>query len=64
MPHLLPLLYRIAGERPEAFHDVTRGSNLLEAATVGWDPATGLGTPNAPVLAQAIWDQLRETAPQ
>jgi kumamolisin len=64
MPHLLPLLYRIAVERPEAFHDVTRGSNLLDAATVGWDPATGLGTPDAPVLAEAIWDQLRATAPQ
>ena len=45
MPHLLPLLYRVAAERPEAFHDVTMGSNLLEDAGVGWDPATGLGTP-------------------
>jgi kumamolisin len=60
MPHLLPLLYRVASERPEAFNDVTRGTNLLEDATAGWDPATGLGTPNAPVLAQAIWDLLRE----
>jgi kumamolisin len=60
MPHLLPLLYRAAADRPEAFNDVTLGSNLLDGATPGWDPATGLGTPNAPVLAEAIWDLLRE----
>ena len=60
----LPLLYRVATEQPEAFNDVTQGSNLLEDAVPGWDPATGLGTPNAPVLAEAIWDMLREEAPQ
>jgi subtilase family serine protease len=35
------------------FHDVTVGNNQVTAdipgydATAGWDPATGLGTPNA-----------------
>jgi kumamolisin len=60
LPHLLPMLYRIAAERPDAFNDVSLGSNLLEDATPGWDPATGLGTPNAPVLAEAIWEALRK----
>jgi kumamolisin len=59
LPHMLPILYRVAAERPDAFNDVILGSNLLEDATPGWDPATGLGTPNAPVLAEAIWDLLR-----
>ncbi len=63
MPHLLPLLYRVATERPDAFHDVTQGSNLLDDAASGWDPATGLGTPNAPILAEAIWNLLRDAAP-
>jgi kumamolisin len=33
-----------------AFHDVTLGNNLYYPATVGWDFATGLGTPNAAAL--------------
>jgi kumamolisin len=59
LPHLLPLLYRVAATHPDTFNDVAMGSNLLDDATPGWDPATGLGTPNAPVLAEAIWDELR-----
>lgn len=60
---LNPLLYRMAKERPQAFNDVTVGTNKdgdLEApgspypsfcphgfaARPGYDPATGLGTPN------------------
>ena len=62
LPHLLLLLYRVAASRPDAFNDVSLGSNLLEDAVPGWDPATGLGTPNAPVLAEAIWDELRTRA--
>ena len=52
LPHLLPLLYEVASARPDAFNDVALGSNLLEDATAGWDPATGLAYPNAPVLAE------------
>ncbi|KAJ5599005.1 hypothetical protein N7450_000072 [Penicillium hetheringtonii] len=46
-----PVLY----EHPEAFFDVTKGNNPgcdtdgFEAAE-GWDPVTGLGTPNYPAL--------------
>jgi len=31
----------------KAFNDVTTGENLYYAATPGWDPATGWGSPNA-----------------
>ena len=46
-----PALYSI-GRSPArwpapAFNDVTRGKNLLYAATPGWDFATGWGSPNA-----------------
>jgi subtilase family serine protease len=54
-----PGLYRI-GANPARyaadFHDVTLGNNTADPsvpgypATTGWDPVTGLGTPNAGVL--------------
>jgi hypothetical protein len=34
-----------------AFHQVTEGSNFHFLATAGWNPATGLGTPDAAHLA-------------
>ncbi|KAI0475631.1 putative protease S8 tripeptidyl peptidase I [Xylariaceae sp. FL0804] len=48
-----PVLY----EHPEIFHDITSGSNpgcLTPgfAATQGWDPVTGLGTPDYPKLLE------------
>jgi subtilase family serine protease len=52
-------LYRIgadAGRYAADFHDVTLGNNTADPsvpgypATAGWDPVTGLGTPNAAVL--------------
>jgi kumamolisin len=58
MPSLLPLLYRIAAERPEAFHDVSLGSNLFDWAGPRWDAATGLGSPVASELAEAVWAEL------
>ena len=51
-----PTLYKIASNPAEYaadFHDVTTGNNQLDpsvpgySAGVGWDPVTGLGTPNA-----------------
>lgn len=57
---LAPLLYRIAAETPAAFNDVRRGGNLLDAAGPGWDYATGLGTPRAAELAEAIIAALPE----
>jgi tripeptidyl-peptidase-1 len=47
---------------PEAFHDITTGSNPNcgtngFAASKGWDPVTGLGTPNFPALLKVLLDQ-------
>ena len=52
---LNPALYAIGGSpsASAAFHDITTGNNTIDAsmpgypATTGWDPVTGLGTPNA-----------------
>ena len=54
-----PALYKI-GASPVRyaadFYDVTTGNNQLDPsvpgypATTGWDPVTGLGTPNAAVF--------------
>jgi subtilase family serine protease len=56
-----PALYRIASGPlyRTAFHDITTGNNNVDfppqvftgyQATRGWDPVTGLGSPNAQVL--------------
>ncbi|MBV8064637.1 MAG: S53 family peptidase [Actinobacteria bacterium] len=58
-----PSLYSFAqapGLYSAAFHDVTTGNNnVAEIGTgynagVGWDPVTGLGTPNAAALLPAL----------
>jgi subtilase family serine protease len=60
-----PALYRIAGTAAyrTAFHDVTTGSNTVEFlprvfvgcwAARGWDPVTGLGSPDAQVLVPLL----------
>lgn len=51
-----PTLYEVAAAQPAGavFHDVTRGGNLFDNATPGWDYATGLGTPRGTPLAHAI----------
>jgi subtilase family serine protease len=53
-----PLLYQVAAERPDVFHDIVKGGNLLHQASAGWDYSTGLGTPRVGPLAQAIVDVL------
>jgi len=50
-----PILY----EHPEAFNDITSGSNpgcnsTGFLAAKGWDPVTGLGSPNFPVLMDVL----------
>jgi len=61
MGYLNPFLY----QNPDAFRDVTVGTNAIGRGTgpiaygypcaPGWDPATGLGTPNfAKLLARAM----------
>jgi len=46
-----PALYRI-GE--SAFHDITKGNNGAYHAGPGWDPCTGLGSPNGTALVKAL----------
>lgn len=62
---LNPWLYQAATENPQVFNDVTSGENnggvfgggrrvMGFAATEGWDPATGLGTPNFAEMAKIV----------
>jgi subtilase family serine protease len=37
-----------------AFNDITSGGNSVYSATTGYDPVTGLGSPNAGVLVQYL----------
>jgi len=55
-PFLAPVLYALGNGPAHAsvFHDVVDGSNLHDAATPGWDSATGLGSPIGAPLADAI----------
>jgi PKD repeat protein len=52
---LTPSLYRIAGgpNGSAAFHDVTTGWNGYFAG-IGWDPVTGLGTPDVGALVPQL----------
>jgi kumamolisin len=51
-----PILYTLAASRQPfpPFHDVVRGGNRYYQATPGWDPATGLGSPDVYNLARDI----------
>ncbi|HLW48906.1 MAG TPA: S53 family peptidase [bacterium] len=50
--HLNPVLYRLAGQG--AFHDITQGTNGDYQAGPGWDPCTGLGSPDGTKLMNAL----------
>lgn len=57
--YLNPLLYQMAQNQPSAFNDITKGSNpgcgtAGFPATTGWDPASGLGSPNYGEMAKYI----------
>jgi subtilase family serine protease len=60
-----PAIYRIArsSRYHQAFHDITTGSNIVNAPPVGtggyqagpgWDPVTGWGSPDAQVLVPLL----------
>jgi subtilase family serine protease len=58
-----PDLYEVAAAHPSAFYDITSGTNDLTGtndgfypALVGYDMATGLGTPNAAALPALLCD--------
>ena len=50
---LNPLIYAQAVEA-SGFHDVTEGKNGFFSAAVGWDPCTGLGSPDGTRLMTAL----------
>ena len=50
---LNPLIYAQAVEA-SGFHDITQGNNDAFSAAVGWDPCTGLGTPDGAQLLAAL----------
>jgi kumamolisin len=56
-----PVLYALAAspQRLPPFHDVTRGANRYYRARAGWDPATGLGSPDVANLAQDMVAYMR-----
>jgi kumamolisin len=45
-----PILYA----NPGAFHDIVSGTNIDYQAGPGWDPCTGLGSPDGMALLQAL----------
>jgi kumamolisin len=49
---LQPLIYAgvTAGTPAPGFNDITSGNNGAYPASSGWDPCTGLGSPNSPAL--------------
>lgn len=54
---ITPAVYSILNnpsEYSKAFHDVTVGNNNPDSATVGWDPLTGVGSPNLGELASYL----------
>jgi kumamolisin len=52
--YLNPLLYSGQIANSGAFHNITSGNNGAYQAHQGWDPCTGLGTPNGAKLLQVL----------
>jgi kumamolisin len=55
--YLNPVLYQIGlpgGSEPGAFHGITSGTNGSYTAGPGWNPCTGLGSPDGGTLLQAL----------
>ncbi|MDG6988715.1 MAG: hypothetical protein JRN21_05240 [Nitrososphaerota archaeon] len=55
--YINPTLYSILNnpaEYAKAFHDVTVGNNNPYQAGTGWDPLTGIGSPNVGELSQIL----------
>jgi kumamolisin len=58
---LNPLIYAQAVEA-SGFHDVTEGNNGSFNASEGWDPCTGLGSPDGAPLMAALTGKLSQAA--
>jgi kumamolisin len=52
--YLNPLLYSSQLANAGAFHDITTGDNGAYQARQGWDPCTGVGSPDGAKLMQAL----------
>jgi len=50
---LNPILYSL-GSKGSAFRDIVSGTNGFFSAAAGWDPCTGLGSPDGARLVDAI----------
>jgi kumamolisin len=50
---LTPRLYDLTAAA-RAFRDITAGNNGAYEANAGWDPCTGLGSPNGKALMKAL----------
>lgn len=59
---LNPLLYGL-DSTAGAFHDITAGNNGIYSAGAGWDPCTGLGTPDGQKLLAALQGPTTPPAP-
>lgn len=57
---LQPLIYALPA-KADAFHDITSGSNGAFSAGPGWDPVTGLGSPSAENLLDALPNSATES---
>lgn len=51
---LNPILYEIYKNNKLVVHDITKGNEGAYYAAVGWDPASGLGSPNGIVLTPLL----------
>lgn len=49
-----PVLYGFGSSGVSAFHDITSGSNGAYSAASGWDPCTGLGSPDGDGLLRLL----------
>ncbi|MEZ2389566.1 protease pro-enzyme activation domain-containing protein [bacterium RCC_150] len=54
-----PLLYQNGAHPPSGFRDITSGSNGSYNAATGWDPCTGLGSPDGTALLALIKHSLQ-----
>jgi len=59
--YLNPLIYAQSVE-DSGFHDVTEGNNGAFSATQGWDPCTGLGSPDGAQLLAALTGKISQAA--
>jgi len=64
---LNPLLYKMYTDAPKAFNDITQGDNKCSRnfcfeygyeAWAGWDPASGLGSPNYKEMLNYVMNNL------